>query len=184
MTFRPADAPSPFGFANKLERVAFRLAWLALARWTPPQLHGWRALVLRAFGARIGSGTRVYSSVRVWLPRNLDIGDGSLIGPGVELYNQGLVTIGSHCVISQRAVLCASTHRVNDPAFTLETRPIRLENECWVAAEAFVGPGVTMGQGSVLGARAALFADTTSMTIHRGNPASQIGVRTWNDKRG
>ena len=183
----PADAFSPhgrgpaFGIANKLERIAFGTVWLLLARWTPAPLFGWRNMLLRLFGARIGAGARVYGSTRVWMPRHLEIGEGALIGPGADLYNQGRIVIGPHCVVSQRAFICASTHRVSDPGFALELRPVTLGRGCWVAAEAFVGPGVTMADGAVLAARGALFEDAEAMTIYRGNPAAPIGERRFKD---
>lgn len=178
-SFDPLTRGSSFSLGNRIERVVWGMCWLLLARFTPPRLHCWRRLVLLLFGARIGRGTRVHGSVAIWLPRHLEIGSGALIGPGARLYNQGCIKIGDHCVISQRAHICASTHRVNDPGFTLETRPVRIGRGCWVAAEAFVGPGVTMAEGSVLGARGALFEDSEAMGIYRGNPARLIGQRAF-----
>ena len=96
---------------------------------------------------------------------------------GVELYNQGTITIGPRCVVSQRAHLCASTHDASDPDFALVVRPVVLRQACWIAAEAFVGPGVTMGEGAVLAARGALFEDAEPMTIYRGNPATAVRQR-------
>jgi putative colanic acid biosynthesis acetyltransferase WcaF len=181
--FRPLGRGPSFTLANKLERVAFACAWLLLARWTPPQAHRWRRWLLQRFGAQIGAGARIYASVRIWLPRNLRIGADTLVGPGAELYNQGAIIIGPRCVISQRAVLCASTHRVSDPDFELVLRPITLGAACWIAAEAFVGPGVQMGDGAVLGARGALFEDAATMGIYRGNPAVLLKERRFNPPR-
>ncbi len=175
-----AGGPS-FTLANRLHRAVWIVAWLLLARWTPPPLHGWRRLVLRAFGARIGRGSRVYASVKVWLPANLDLGRHVTVGPGVRLYNQGRITVGERTVISQRAHICASTHDVRDPHFQLVVRPILIGPGCWVAAEAFVGPGVTMAARSVLGARGALFGDTEADGIYRGNPAVKIKQRALRD---
>ena len=180
--FRPLGRGPAFSAANKLERVVWRIAWLLLARFTPPQLAGWRRILLSLFGARIGAGAKVYGSVRVWLPRHLEIGEGAIVGPGAEIYNHGRIAIGPFCVISQRAFLCASTHRTSDPDFALETRPISLGRGCWVAAEAFVGPGVTMGDGAVLAARAALFENAEPMGIYRGNPAVLIGQRRFEER--
>jgi len=180
-SFRPL-ARSEFTLANKLERVVWRLVWLLLARFTPPPLGGWRRLLLRVFGAQVGTGAKVYGSTRIWLPRHLELGEGALVGPGAELYNQGRIVIGPHCVISQRAFLCASTHSLSNPDFALVTRPITLGCGCWVAAEAFVGPGVTMGDGAVLAARGALFEDAAAMSIYRGNPAAPIGERRFAER--
>lgn len=174
---RPLEGGPSFSLANRITRVIWGLAWLVLARFTPPPLHAWRALVLRLFGARLGRGVRVHASVRIWLPANLELGDNVLIGPGATIYNQGHIRIGARSVISQRAHLCASTHDVNDPNFQLELRPIAIGEQCWVAAEAFVGPGVTMHERAVLGARGALFKDAEADGIYSGNPAVLIKQR-------
>jgi putative colanic acid biosynthesis acetyltransferase WcaF len=85
--------------------------------------------------------------------------------------------IGSDSVVSQDAFLCASTHDVEDPYFQLLLRPILLGERCWVAAQAFVGPGVSMGDGAILSARAVLFEDADAWTIYRGNPAVRLRPR-------
>lgn len=177
--FRPTGRGAPFTLGNKVERVFFRIAWLLLARFTPAPFYPWRAALLRLFGAQIGPGVRVYGSARIWLPRNLSLGEETIVGPQVELYNQGRIAVGPCCVISQRAFLCASTHRVSDPLFELALRPIALGRGCWIAAEAFVGPGVTMGDGAVLGARGALFVDAQAMGIYQGNPAQLMKLRQF-----
>lgn len=179
---RPLEGGASFSASNKLARVAWGVTWLLLARFTPPPLHGWRRLVLKAFGAQVAKGARVHASVRVWLPVNLELGENCLIGPGVQLYNQGRITIGARTVVSQGAHLCASTHDVNDPHFQLLLRPIAIGEQCWVAAEAFVGPGVTMHDRSVLAARGALFGDAEAGTIYRGNPAAALKKRQLRDQ--
>jgi putative colanic acid biosynthesis acetyltransferase WcaF len=151
--------------------------WLAFGRFTPPPFHPWRAMLLRLFGAKLGRGVRVHGSARIWLPANLELGDHVLIGPDVRLYNQGRITIGARTVVSQRAQLCASSHDLADPHFQLVLRPIVLGEQCWVAAEAFVGPGVTLCDRAVVGARAALFEDAATDGVYLGNPAQRVGTR-------
>lgn len=174
---RPLEGGASFSLGNRLLRVIWGLAWLLLARFTPPPLHGWRRLVLRAFGARVGSGARVHGSARIWLPGNLDLGEHCLIGPGVNLYNQGRIAIGPRTVISQGAHVCASSHDIADPHFQLILRPIQIGARAWIAAEAFIGPGVTIGDGAVIGARAALFEDAEANGVYSGNPARLIKQR-------
>lgn len=176
-THRPLEGGASFSLGNKLSRLAWGTAWLILARFTPPPMHAWRRLVLRAFGARLGPGARVHGSASIWLPSNLELGANCLIGPRVRLYNQGRITIGAHSVVSQGAHICASTHDVSDPHFQLVLRPVAIGAHCWIASEAFVGPGVTMGDRSVLAARGALFGNAEAATIYRGNPAEAIKER-------
>ena len=176
-TTRPLEGGPSFSLGNRLARVVWGAAWLVLARFTPPPLHGWRRLVLRAFGARVARGARVHGSAAIWLPTNLDLGENCLIGPRVRIYNQGRISIGARSVVSQGAHLCASSHDLRDPHFQLVLRPIRLGARCWVAAEAFVGPGVTMYDGAVLAARGVLFRDAAAGMVHQGNPATPIKPR-------
>ncbi len=140
-------------------------------------MHGWRAGILRLFGAQLGPHCRVHASVEIWWPGNLTLDANVLIGPRAVLYNQGHITIGPGSVVSQRAHLCASTHDLGDSHFQLVLRPVTLGERCWVAAEAFVGPGVIMGDGSVLGARGALFENADDWTVYRGNPALPVRRR-------
>jgi putative colanic acid biosynthesis acetyltransferase WcaF len=170
-----------FPLSNRIRRAVWNTVWLLLARWTPPPLHGWRALLLRLFGARIGPHCRLYGSTRVWDPANLELGENVLIGPGAIVYNQGQISIGAGSVISQRAHLCASSHRIGDRYFQLVLKPIAIGPGCWVAAEAFVGPGVTMAEGAVLGARGVLFEDAASNTVYRGNPAVMLAKRRFDE---
>ena len=176
-TTKPLEGGASFSLGNRLLRIVWQFSWFLLARFTPPPLHGWRRTILRAFGAKIGRGARVHASVNIWLPANLELGDQVLIGPGVRLYNQGRIRIGAQSVVSQRAHICASSHDLQDPEFQLVLRPVDIGERCWVAAEAFVGPGVTMGDRSVLAARGVLFGDAAADGVYSGNPAAHLKRR-------
>jgi len=171
--------PASFPLRHRLFRLLWAVGWGVLARWTPPPLHPWRRWVLRTFGAKVGRGARVHGSVAIWYPPHLRIGTGALVGPGVRLYNQGRIEVGARAVLSQRAHLCASSHDIADPRFALQLRPIRVGARAWIAAEAFVGPGVTVGNGAVVAARAALFDDAEPWSVYRGNPAAFVKRREW-----
>lgn len=176
-TSRPLEGGASFSIGNRLYRALWGIAWMVLARWTPPPFHAWRRAVLRAFGAKLGPGARVYGSTRVWYPPNLTMGANALVGPGVNLYNQGRIMIGDMVVVSQGAHVCASSHDIRDPHFQLVLRPIRIEDGAWIAADAFIGPGVTVGERAVVGARAALFRDAEAWGVYSGNPAALLKRR-------
>jgi putative colanic acid biosynthesis acetyltransferase WcaF len=171
------EGGASFPLRNRLYRAGWAVAWLLLVRWTPPPLRQWRRLVLRAFGAQVARTANIYGSARIWSPANLAVGDHATIGPGAHIYSMAQVTIGRFAIISQRAHLCAGTHDIEDAGFALQTRPITIGARAWVAAEAFVGPGVTVGEGAVLGARGCAWRDLAPWTVYRGNPATAIRPR-------
>jgi putative colanic acid biosynthesis acetyltransferase WcaF len=168
-----------FTLANRVERAVWRATWLLLARWTPPMFSPWRICLLKLFGARIEPRAMIAASTTVWFPRHLTLGTDCSLGPGVDCYNMARIAIGSKTVISQRAFLCAGSHDIADPNFQLVAKPISIGDHVWIAAEAFVAPGVTVGDGAVLAARACAFGDLEPWTVYRGNPAAPLKARRW-----
>ncbi|MBN8915957.1 MAG: putative colanic acid biosynthesis acetyltransferase [Rhizobiales bacterium] len=168
---------SSFTLANLLHRTAFRITWLLLARWTLPKWHGWRRMILRGFGATIAPTAGIYPSARIWSPANLEVGDYAFIGPDVTVYSMGRIVLEPYALVSQGAYICAGTHDIEDVNFQLRSAPIRIEARAWVAAQAFVGPGVTVGRGAVLGARSFAFKNLEPWTVYVGNPAKAIKPR-------
>jgi len=135
--------------------------------------------LLRLFGARVGAAVNIYSSAYIYFPWNLEIGDWSSIGEWALVYNLGPVRIGENVTISQRAHLCAGTHDHRDPALPLLKPPITIGSQAWICADAFVGPGVTVGEGAVVAARAVAVRDVGAWDIVAGNPARSVGERRW-----
>lgn len=173
----PLLGGATFELRHRLARVAWSTCWLLFARWTPPQLQPLRRLVLRAFGADIHPTAMVRSSVKIWWPGNLKMGVRASMGPGAICYNVAPVTIEDFAIVSQRAHLCTGTHDIDDPDFPLRARPISIGRSAWVAAEAFVGPGVRIGQGAVLAARAVTFRSLDEWTVYGGNHAKPLRSR-------
>jgi putative colanic acid biosynthesis acetyltransferase WcaF len=174
---RPTEGGPSFRLSLRVHRVVWGLLWTCLAAWTPPPFSPWRVFLLKLFGAKIHQGAAVAASIKVWLPRNLELGARASLGPGVECYNMAPIKIGARSVVSQRAFLCAGTHDFDDENFPLRVRPIMIGDDVWIASEAFVGPGVHVGNGCVLGARGCAFADLAEWTVYRGNPATKIKDR-------
>jgi putative colanic acid biosynthesis acetyltransferase WcaF len=110
------------------------------------------------------------------------LGDFSVIGDYVDCYCVGRIEIGSHSVISQYCFLCSATHDYQDPAFHLVVKPIRVGQGVWIAADAFIGPGVSVGDGAVVGARSVVLKDVEPRTVVAGNPARFIKKRTIREK--
>jgi len=166
--------------APKMElalRLVWTIVWMVFFRLSPIPMHGWRVFLLRIFGAKIGSQVRIYPSVSVWFPWNLRIGKGSCLGRWVNCYSVDVIELGESVLISQYSYLCSAGHDIDDKNFKLKKAPIKIKNNVWVAADAFIGPGVTIGDGAVVGARAAVFKNVKPWTVVGGNPAKLIRKR-------
>ncbi len=173
-----SDYNFKFSLKNKMGRVLWIIFCLILFRpFFSKFFRKWRILLLKIFGAKICWRSEVYSSVKIWAPWNLTLGYDSCLGPQVDCYNQGKITIGDNTVISQKTYLCASSHDYTSNTHTLILRPITIHDQVWIAADAFIGPGVTIGQGSVIGARSAVFKDIDNWSVVGGNPAKFIKKR-------
>lgn len=164
---------------SKRELVG-RVLWMVgqwLFRLSPRPCFGWRRLVLRCFGAKLGTHVNLYSSTRIYLPWNLSVADWSAIGEGVLIYNLGVVRIGRKVTISHGVHLCAGTHDYASPDFALLKPPISVQDHVWICADAFIGPGVIVGHGAIVGARAVVTKNVAPWEIVAGNPAKWIGAR-------
>jgi putative colanic acid biosynthesis acetyltransferase WcaF len=166
---------APYRVGERLLRAAWTFVNQTI--WRLPRGWGWRRWLLRRFGAKIGRGAVFRASATVFHPWLFEIGDHSTLGPGVVIYNLGPVKIGSHTTISQDCYVCAGTHDYTIPHLPLRRTPITIGSGVWVAAQAFIGPGVTVGDNCVIGARAVVAKDIAAGMIAAGNPAHVIKAR-------
>lgn len=132
---------------------------------------GWRRMVLSAFGAKVGRGVHVYPTARIIMPWSITLGEEAVVGDRAILYALRPIRIGARATVSQGAHLCAGSHDITHPVRSLIRPPVIVEDDAWGAAEAFVGPGVTIGCGAVLGARAVAMRDVPPGVVVVGNPA-------------
>ncbi len=160
--------------------VTVQLWWLVqstLFAWSPQFLYGWRRFLLRAFGARIGKEVIVRPTARIQFPWKLKIGDYSWIGDDVVLYSLGDIVIGSNVVISQKSYICTGTHDPFITDFPIFGHKITIEDQCWIATDVYVGPGIKIGRGTLVGARSSVFKDLPAGKIAMGSPAKIIKDR-------
>ncbi|MEI8285418.1 MAG: WcaF family extracellular polysaccharide biosynthesis acetyltransferase [bacterium] len=166
-----------FSLANRLARLGWNLVQATVFGWSPRPLHSWRSFLLRLFGAKIGRRVHIYPGVTIWAPWHLEIGDEAGCANGVVLYSQGKITIGKRAVISQGVHLCTGTHDYESSGFPLVTAPINVGDYAWIAAEAFIHPGVRIGVGTVIGARSVVTKDMPDWKVCAGHPCRIIKER-------
>lgn len=136
-----------------------------------------RVKLLRAFGARVGEHAVLRAKLNVNFPWRLTLGDHVWIGEEVMILSLAPVTIESHVCVSQRSFLCTGSHNFLAPHFDLVTKPITIRERSWVAAQAFVGPGVEIGPGSMVAAGAVVTTNVPPGVLVQGNPA--VVVKEW-----
>ena len=119
----------------------------------------------------------MYPGVRIWAPWDLTIGKKTGTGSGAVLYSQGPIIIGTKVVVSQGAHLCTGTHDYTNSGFPLITKPIIIEDYVWVAAEAFIMPGVLLEKGCVIAARSVVTKNMPKWTVCAGHPCKPVKNR-------
>lgn len=169
-----------FSVGNRIKRLVWSLVYLLFFKYSPRPFHYWRSMILRLFKAKVGNGVHVYPKVKIWAPWNLILGDQCGIGDGVNLYSQDKISIGRKTVISQGVQICTGTHDYTKMGFPLYTKPIVIGDNVWVASDAFIHPGITIGEGAVIGARSVVNKDMPKWMVCSGHPCKPIKERTLN----
>jgi putative colanic acid biosynthesis acetyltransferase WcaF len=169
----------PPGFRGR-NAVIVQLWWIVqstLFRWSPQVMYGWRAWLLRLFGAKIGRRVLIRPGTHITYPWKLKCGDYVWIGDGTELYNLADIEIGSHVAIAHDVAITTGSHMFRQKTFDIYALPIVIEDECWLCAGSFIHQGVTLAKGSVIGARAVIQKSTEPYSINAGFPSRQVGTR-------
>lgn len=169
----------PYSKKIKLKRIIWNIIWGCFAKPIPYAIaRKWKLFLINLFGGHVKYTCVIYSSAKIFMPWNLYMDDYATIASNVDVYNAAPIYIGKYAIVSQYAYLCTATHDVKDKDFLLFSRPIHLGDNSWVAARSYVGPGVSVGEGAVVGATASVYKDIEAWSIVGGNPAKFIHKRT------
>lgn len=172
-------------FSKGKNSITIILWWFiqsTLFRCSLHNMYLYRAYILKLFGCKVGKGVKIRASAKFYYPWKISINDYSWIGDRAILYSLDNIQIGSNCVISQYAHLCTGSHEIESESFKLITKPIIVEDSVWVAADAFIGQGVTLREGSVIAARSSVYKDSEPWMVYMGNPAKPVKRRELTKK--
>lgn len=171
---------SPWSRGQKLRMLLWELSWALMCRWTPKPLNAWRLMWLKWHGARIHGRPFVHQRARIAIPWNLTLHDRACLGDGAVAYSLGEIEIMPDATVAQEAYLCTGTHNFNNPVRPLQTGKIVIGKSAFVGARAFVLPGLTIGEGAVVGACSVVTKNVGANAYVAGNPA-RILQRTTNE---
>lgn len=169
--------------AGQLKEVLWLIVRSIVFLHMPFPLYALRRWLLRRFGAQVGKGVIIKAGVKITFPWKLAIGDNTWLGEECWILNLDHVTIGADVCISQRAMVCTGSHNWRSPGFDLIVKPVAIESGAWIAAGAFVGPGVTVATHAVLTANSVATRDLKPYAIYQGNPAEKVRDRILNSRR-
>ncbi len=173
----PSGRKWPYPRRVYVMRILWGLVWHTIWKLVWWRICFVRTGILRLFGAKV-EPVGIAGSVWIEMPWDLEIGKRCVVGPRTQIYNLGGMSIGNYTVISQDVYFCGGTHDYTNPTYPLIRKRITVGSYVWIAAGAFIHPGVTIGDGAVVGARAVVTKDVPSWTVVAGNPAKIIKRRT------
>lgn len=175
------NSPSLWTRRDKLGRALWMVVEKTAFRFSPRSCYGWRNFLLRSFGATIvdtpQSPARVFPDVRIHFPWKLELHAGCLISPGCNIYNLAPITLRDGATLSNGVHLCAGTHDYLRWSMPLVVAPIVVGENTWITTEVFVGPGVTIGELCVVGARSVVVKNLPARMVCAGNPCRPIKPR-------
>ena len=164
---------------SKIARVLWNITWLVVFRPTPRGnlFRPWRIALLKMFGAKVKWSSNVLPSCRIWQPWKLTMGAYACLSENVDCYAVDAIVVGDQATVSQGTKLCTASHDISSKIMELATKPISIGANAWVAGWSIVLPGVTIGEGAVVGAGSVVTKDVEPWTVVGGNPAKFIKKR-------
>jgi acetyltransferase-like isoleucine patch superfamily enzyme len=151
---------------------------LVLLRWTGyVPSHSWRRFVYRLAGMKIGKGSVIHMWANFFQPKNIKIGEDTVIGDHCFLDGRASLKIGDHTDIASQVLIYNSEHDLNDEDFKVIEQPVEIGDYVFIGPRAIILPGVKIGKGAVVGAGAVVTKDVPAGKIVGGVPAEVIGER-------
>ena len=170
INLRSAEGLSPWTAGMRLKILLWEWCWILFCSWTPKPFNRWRLFWLKRFGAVIAGEPFVHQRARIQIPWHVTLHDRSCLGDRANLYSLGEIEVESEAVIAQEAYICTGTHLFGQMGLPLATRKIRIGRGAFIGARAFVLPGVTVGEGAIVGACSVVTGNVEPHTVNAGNP--------------
>jgi len=168
---------SPWSDGQRALRALWEFCWFVFCQWTPKPFNPWRLFWLRVFEAKIEGTPFVHSRARIAIPANLILRDRACLGDRANAYSLGEIEVGERATVAQEAYLSAGSHDFSQASMPLATAKITIGADAFIGARAFVLPGVTIGERSVIGACSVVTENVPPDVFAAGNPCRVLRPR-------
>ena len=143
--------------------------------------HSFRKFFYRLFGVKIGKGSVIHTKARFYDPRNIEIGDDTIVGESAVLDGREKLIIGSHVDIASEVMIYNSQHNIESETFEATLDKVMIEDYVFVGPRVIILPGVKIGRGAIVAAGAVVTKEVPPYAIVGGVPAKIIGERRNKD---
>jgi len=126
---------------------------------------------------KIGKGSTIHMWANFFQPKNIKIGEGSIIGDHTFLDGRDKLTIGNHVDIASNVLIYNSEHDIEAEDFSAREEPVEIGDYVFIGPRAIILPGVKVGKGAIIAAGAVVSKNVPDFTIVGGVPAKTIGER-------
>lgn len=142
--------------------------------------HTMRKAIFRLSGMKIGRKSFIHIGCRVYEPKNITIGEGSIIGDHVTLDGRDKLTVGNNVDIASEVMIFNASRDMHSDEFKLIQKPVNIGNNVFIGPRAIILPGVNIGEGAVVAAGAVVTRDVAAKIMVGGIPAKKIKDREIN----
>jgi len=157
---------------------------LMILRWTGHvPIHCIRKWTYQVAGLKIGHGSVIHMWASFFKPKNIEIGEDTIIGDHAFLDGRAKLKIGNHVDIASQVLIYNSEHDINDPEFKAREEPVEIEDYVFVGPRVIIQPGIKIGKGAIIAAGAVVTKDVPPGKVVGGVPAKEIGERKLKEYR-
>jgi len=139
--------------------------------------HSFRRFFYKLSAIKIGLGSTIHTGARFYDPRNIKVGEDTIIGEGVVLDGRAPIAIGDHVDMASEVMIYNSEHDINDENFAATDQPVVIKDYVFIGPRSIILPGVTIGEGAIVAAGCVVTKDVPPYAVVGGVPAKVIGER-------
>lgn len=168
---------TPFSVSEKIKQRLWEIIQGTVFRYSPFFARKFRVFLLNLFGAKISYSCSVESTAFIYHPWKLSMGFKSSLGRNSYISCEGGVNIGQYVCVGRDVNILSGSHNISSKLFEMIISPITIKDGAWIATGAYVLPGISIGNSSVVGAASMVTKDVPDNMVAAGNPVRLIKKR-------